>query len=446
VLAGLFFVQGDIPAAAFAFGTGPEVSIFGHPMSSMSMTYIGAVKNIAFTPVAALFGVTIESVRYFTIALSAATMLATYIFARRLFRDAAAAVAVALLAFDPSFVFYSRVDFGPVVVMLLLKTLAAWQLLRWYETGRHSSLAIGAFLLGLGLYDKANFAWVIAAFVVAAAILGGRRLRARLTRRAVLVAAVAFLVGCLPLLIYNAGSGFGTLAGYDALSERAGSFPFQVAHRVAVLGDLLDGSAVSEVLELPFPHRFLVLPLIFGIAAGVIALPAVRRRLDARALRAGSFIVVSLAVTLLLAAATSVGFKGHHVLTTYPLPHLALALVIVQMARVVARHVRDGRRVAVFASTAGVLAVIPVALSALTRTGMLDALQESGGRAEWSDRIVLLDEYLTREHEGPAGHDDRLGHRQQSARSLGRADGAHGGLVRLRGGCNHGSTGLHVRS
>jgi len=323
-------------------------------MSSMSMTYIGAVKNIAFTPVAALFGVTIESVRYFTIALSAATMLATYIFARRLFR-AAAAVAVALLAFDPSFVFYSRVDFGPVVVMLLLKTLAAWQLLRWYETGRHSSLAIGAFLLGLGLYDKANFAWVIAAFVVAAAILGGRRLRARLTRRAVLVAAVAFLVGCLPLLIYNAGSGFGTLAGYDALSERAGSFPFQVAHRVAVLGDLLDGSAVSEVLELPFPHRFLVLPLIFGIAAGVIALPAVRRRLDARALRAGSFIVVSLAVTLLLAAATSVGFKGHHVLTTYPLPHLALALVIVQMARVVARHVRDGRRVAVFASTAGVL-------------------------------------------------------------------------------------------
>jgi len=31
---------------------------------------------------------------------------------------------------------------------------------------------------------------------------------------------------------------------------------------------------------------------------------------------------------------------------------------------------------------------------------MLDALQESGGRAEWSDRIVLLDEYLTREHEG----------------------------------------------
>src|ERR1051326_4169824 len=128
----------------------------------MALGYIGAVKTIAFIPVAALFGITPESVRVFTITIAALSLVFTYLFARRLFRSAwVAATGTVLLATDPSFVFYSRVDFGPSVFMFLFKALGLWLLLDWWRTGRGRSLLLGAFVFGLGVYDKANFLWVV---------------------------------------------------------------------------------------------------------------------------------------------------------------------------------------------------------------------------------------------------------------------------------------------
>ncbi|TML12880.1 MAG: hypothetical protein E6G33_12840, partial [Actinobacteria bacterium] len=86
----------------------------------MAHSYIGAVKTVAFVPVAAAFGISPASVRVFTIGVAALSLVFTYLFAWRLFRRATiAAVGIVLLATDPSFVFYSRVDFGPSVFMFL---------------------------------------------------------------------------------------------------------------------------------------------------------------------------------------------------------------------------------------------------------------------------------------------------------------------------------------
>jgi 4-amino-4-deoxy-L-arabinose transferase-like glycosyltransferase len=75
-----------------------------------------------FIPVAAVFGITATSVRLFTVSLATLSLAAYYLFARSLFRrPGVAAIGVFLLAFDPSFIFYSRVDFAPSVLMFVLK-------------------------------------------------------------------------------------------------------------------------------------------------------------------------------------------------------------------------------------------------------------------------------------------------------------------------------------
>src|SRR5207244_1498251 len=112
-----------------AWVPGTEVSIAGHPLPLMAHSYIGAVKTVAFVPVAAGFGITPASVRLFTVSVAALSLVFTYLFASRLFRSSAvAAVAVVLLACDPSFLIYSRVDFGPSVFMFLFKAIGLWQL------------------------------------------------------------------------------------------------------------------------------------------------------------------------------------------------------------------------------------------------------------------------------------------------------------------------------
>ena len=170
-------IDGGVGAA-----TGPDLALGGHALALMTSSYSGQVKTLAFAPVAALFDVSAASVRYFAIAVAALALLATYAFARRLFRsEAIALVAVVILAVDPGMVFYARADQGQTVFMMLAKAVAIWLLLRWWDTRSTWSLALGMFALGVGLYDKFIFIWVIWALALATAVMAGRAVWRRLT-------------------------------------------------------------------------------------------------------------------------------------------------------------------------------------------------------------------------------------------------------------------------
>ena len=396
------FIDGGTPENN-GFGTGPAITVSGHELQSMTMPYVGALKTVLFTPVAAAFDVSATSVRLFSIVLGALALLATYLAAARLFRSQAiAATAALLMAVDTAYVFYSRVDFGPIVLAALLKGVAGWQLLRWWDTSSRRSLVLGAFALGLGLYDKANFSWMIVAIGLGAVIFGGRALLRRVNVRTVLLAGSAFLVGALPLLIYNVSSNLGTVHVYDDLKERVpGGILEQLHQRVDVLTGLLDGHSVSTLLGIPFPHRFVVLPALAVIAAAAVCVQALVRRPLTRELRAGLFCVTAIAVVIVLAALTRPGFKGHHLLSAYPFVQLAVALVIVQVARFAGSRARPPLRRRVTLATGVALVAVPVVLAIVTTGGMLQALRDSGGRGVWSSRIYDLDRLLTRDPSAP---------------------------------------------
>jgi hypothetical protein len=393
----LNFAKGPLASDA-VFGYGPDLRLGEHVMPVMLFRYFGSLKSIAFTPVAALADMTPESVRYFTIGVAALGLIATFAWVARLFQDhVVAAVALVLLAVDPAYVFFGRVDTGPTAIALLLKALAGWLLLRWWDEGDTRSLAIGSFALGLGVYDKANFGWVLVAYGVAALAIAGRRLWQRLDGLTIAIAAGAFLVGSLPLVVYNLWSPLATIRGPGGpLPERSGWFLSQLVNRFDTLTGLLDGSAIGDLVGVDLPRSYGVLPFVFLLAALAICMQLALAGLSSRRRRAAAFVLVAAATTLVLLAGTRTSFRSWHVLLVYPLPHVMLAYVIVTGGRWVRSRQRASTR-AVAAAATVLLTAACAAPAAVTTAGMLDALQDSSG--VWSDRIYSLERYLDR---GPA--------------------------------------------
>jgi 4-amino-4-deoxy-L-arabinose transferase-like glycosyltransferase len=386
-----------VPSAAFVEGgfssavDGHDwINIHGHAVPLMTMDYIGAVKTIAFAPIVAVFGMSITSIRVFQIAVAAVALLLTYLFAKRLFRSRiAGAFAAVLLAADPSYVFFTRTDLGPVDFMFLAKALSLVLLLDWWRTGRLRSLVAGALTLGIGTYDKADFIWIDAAIVVAALAVNSRGLMRRLDVRTAASAISAFLLGAAPLIQYNLRwpmPTFSAAGGYAGAGEPPGHLGARVSERTQMLANLLDGRVVGGWLGGGIsPPR--VMSVLTCVALGVLVVLVARR--DTRpSVRPLAFVALAGVLVLAAAVVTRGGFAAHHVILVYPFPHLLVAGAAVRVAALIAR-----RSLAIPAATA--LMVAPISLGILTTERTYAALERTGGPPNWSSAIYSLERELS---------------------------------------------------
>jgi hypothetical protein len=373
-----------------------RVQLFGRTIALMTMDYMGAVKQFAFLPVAALAGVTPESIRIFSIGIGALSLLATFAFVRRLYGSLMAVLTVVLLATDPSMIFYARVDYGPTVFMLLFKAVALWQCARWWQTGSLVSLLLGSLALGLGVYDKTNFLWAAGAIVLSTALISFRGLARRLSARMVLVAAGGFAVGSLPLIWFNLTWPPRTLQALlgPAMQDPVGGSPLtQIWHRLGLLLALLDGRQVEQWLGEGQPLRP-VTPIMLGIAVVIIltlaAAPATRARVGP-----AMFALLCGLLILLAAAMTRGGFAPHHVIIAYPFPHVVIAAAMGHLVPMLLAGQGTVRRaLAVTALALGVL--LPTGSSIIAYSTIMQHLEFHGGRRNWSDAIYRLHEVVGR--------------------------------------------------
>ncbi len=400
VVPSLAFVKGGL-ASTVAEIPKTQVWILGHPLPLMAQPYNGGLKTILFIPVAALFGITAASVRYFTIAVAGASLFVYYLFARRLFvHPAVGGIAVVLLAFDPSFVFFSRVDYGPSVVMFLCKAIALWQLAAWWQTERMRHLLIGSFAFGLGVYDKTNFLWIVAATLFAAAIVRPRELLARLDRTRVAAALGAFLLGSLPLVIYNISWPPRTLAPIRAGTTHLkygnyhGNFFAQLFERGRELARLLDGESASHFFGYDVFPRVPLLPVYLALAALAVMVLYLRRVSRPRT-RPAMFVLLSCVGILVAAALTPGGDKPHHLLLAYPFPQLLVAAAAVEGLFLMKLRARS-QRIRVLLVTLLACAIgIPPAVGGLQVRHIQKRFEATGGgRGNLSDAIYRLDDYL----------------------------------------------------
>ncbi|HET8645874.1 MAG TPA: glycosyltransferase family 39 protein, partial [Vicinamibacteria bacterium] len=138
--------------------------------------YLGALKAYLFMPILAALSPGPAVIRVPSVLLAAAALLGFWLFARRTGGRAAALLVLGLIALCPSYTFAARVDWGPTVLMQVLKAAALLALYRLVEERRPRQLWALAAIAALGLYDKLNFVWVINALGLAAVAAHAARL------------------------------------------------------------------------------------------------------------------------------------------------------------------------------------------------------------------------------------------------------------------------------
>ena len=137
---------------------------FGVPLQISP--YVGAEKAWIYPPIFALFGVSALSIRLPAILISCGTLVLGYSLVRRILSPGWALAFSIACAVHPAFIFLTKVDWGPQVIMLFLKALCLVLCFRWLDgTTRTCWSILGLWVLGF--LDKFNFVWFVIALVIA---------------------------------------------------------------------------------------------------------------------------------------------------------------------------------------------------------------------------------------------------------------------------------------
>jgi hypothetical protein len=221
-----------------------------HHVPLMLMSYMGALKAWFYL---ALFNLVMPgpvSLRTPTVLVGAVAILLFFLLIDRTVGRRAAWIGALLLATDSMFVILEAIDYGPNALHFVLKLGGMLLLVRFHRDGSAWALASGFFLFGLGLWDKAIFAWVLIGIGIATAAVFPKAVWSALTIRNVAIAVMSLIVGALPMVIYNVARPLDTLKSNAHLARGP------IAHKAVILERTLNGAVLFGFftsLE-PSPH------------------------------------------------------------------------------------------------------------------------------------------------------------------------------------------------
>ncbi len=392
------------PVTAFR---GSGLTVGGTLFPLMTQDYIGAINLYAAIPFIAVFGSTPAALRFMAVLFGAATLVFTALLAARLTGQRwPGALAALLLAVDPTFIFWNRQGVFVTAVTATIGVAAAYCLTRRLQNGSMGWSMAGAFLLGLGLYAKFLFLWLIFALAGAIILLNLPKLikhRGRLLGLArahlfleVIRGGLAFVVGCWPLLVYNLQTG-GTLlnitqnasTSYYGVNNLA--FAANLLERCQQFITLLNGGHLwylGQVWANP------VAPIVFGLGALGIIILATRKQSNKPTIAPGYFAPAKVALFPLLVIAlmilASIGTVSAlwitHFAVLMPWPALAVATG--------SWYLLAHRPRPIGVAAVGLAVALLAASSLLAVINYHRALSESGGLSAHSDAVYDLSQWL----------------------------------------------------
>jgi hypothetical protein len=300
---------------------------------------------------------------------------------------------------DSTYLLTACFDWGPVALQHLLLVAGLLLLVRFYQVRRWPALFWGFCLLGLGMWDKALAVWMLGGIGVAAAVVFPGRLRAVASGPRLAIAALGFLLGVLPLLVFNVENHWATFVGN--VQRDTSDLPGR-GHMLmeTAKGDGLFGWMFDEQWQTPAPHvpRGVIQTssakisslfghprrhsLFYAFLLAVLLAPLAR----GDALRAILFALIAMAVAWVqMATNANTGGSIHHTILLWPFPQLVVAVSFAAASR---RLKRAG--IPVLAAAATIMIVSGV----LVANEYYFVAYSFGGAPAWSDAIFPLSDYL----------------------------------------------------
>ncbi len=384
------------------------VHVFGQPLPLMFNYYTSFLRTYITLPAFALWGINVATVRGSSTVLAMIALLFFIAFTRRLTgRTGIACVSGILLALDASFIAYTHNDYVAVSLMMALKGAGLWALLRWWQEHEVRWLYLGAFLIGLGITDRASFLWIPLSLVPALLLAYGKasweEVKQRLARnKNWLLGALAFALGAAIFIAFNLatfGGTFSPMAGsFRQTSGGADNLNFfgNLYLRLQMLTEVLNGGYLNHFIagENTYQTRgwhfsgsplSWLAPLAFVYFAATTAMRLFAR---VRVTRSMVFLLAMMTALLFFTCFTPTLHRGHQLLILYPFPHILVAFFIFEILRRQRVIFRFSARV-LEKILAAVLLVIVVAMAKPILAYHL-LLQQTGGRGVWSEAIYEI--------------------------------------------------------
>lgn len=373
------------------------------PVALMIIEYLGALKGWLYIPLFKLWRGSAALARVPMLLIGAASLYCLYLFSRQALGWEAALVALALTATDPTYLFTTRMDWGPVVIQRFCLLAGCSSILLWWKRRRLGSLAAGFFAMGVGIFDKATFLWLIAALALSTAILFPRQLWASIRPKPAAVAAAALWIGAAPFVYYNwkwKGATFRhELDRKEKYAEKLRGFAYMLH------GTVLVGWFTRDMEGPPLPPPDALGRIAYGIAPhepqaqtlmppaivlAVLLLPAVGFHPWGRAML---FALLACLFSLLEMLPIRNAGAIHHLALLLPFPQIFVASGFVGAAQGMKPWLaRRGRLVA-----AGILwlfVVLLVAANLRVVAHYYFRILGYGGGAGWSEAIYSLERSL----------------------------------------------------
>jgi len=308
----------------------------------------------------------------------------------------AAWIGTLLLATDTSYLLLNTADYGPVTLQFVFKLGAMVLLVRFHQNTNKKDLAWAFFLFGLGMWDKALFAWVLFGLGIGTIAVFPRQLRKHLNQANIAVAALSMLAGALPLVIYNIARPLETLRsnahiGQTALLQKADILE-KTMDGYVMFGFLTAGEPGQQPGEprhwyqsLSFavtrwtgrPHRNAML---VAAIASVLSLAFLWKRLWKSPARKPILfgLIVCAGTWLLMVLTAGAGAAAHHTILLWPFQLLPIAAVLARIPAVPA---------------ALVTALLCGSNLAVTNQYYADLIR-NGPTVRWTDAMDPLQRYL----------------------------------------------------
>lgn len=401
----------------------------------MTQDYIGALNTYLALPFIAILGPTPAALRVMSILVGLVTLGLTYLLAAQLSGQRwPGLAAAALLAVDPTFIFWNRQGIFVTAITAaigLAATLCWWN--RWQSGGKRWSAA-GAFCLGLGLYAKLLFVWLIGALIGALILLNWKPLSSRqglayLRQRLnvsewqteIGLIIVMFLLGCWPLLIYNLQTG-GTFlnVSHNVATSYYGvnnlAFGPNLLERLGQFWVLLSGShlwylgtTISNPLSLLVFGTALFLTLFWALATLLKKSPTENaseyvQNVAAVKIALFPFVVIGLVIVASIGTVSALWITHFAVLMPWPAIAIALSGWLVlsvrcQVSSATPHALRTTHHVSRYILMVVLGLVLTTNLSSTIRYHA--ALSVSGGLSAHSDAVYDMSEWLNSHAAGP---------------------------------------------
>ena len=374
--------------------TGMWVKVWHSHFLFMLMSYLGTVKTWIMAPVLRVFGTSVWAIREPALIAGAASIWLFYLLLRRTNGARAAVLGAWLLAADSIYLLTTCFDWGPTALQHLLEIGAMTALVYFYQERRERMLALGFFLFGLVLWDKALAAWMLSGIGIAVLLMIPRKILSLFSRRRVGIALASFVLGALPLLLFNTQNHWETFRGNFKrdFSDLPGKSRMLMN---TVGGQGLFGYMTSEDQDTPKPHppgglpqwisdlaghpryNLMVYALVLAILLAALARGAALRTIAASA-------IAMIIAWIQMAITAGAGGSVHHTVLLWPLP---MAIVAVSFAAASRRLGRAG-----LPALAAAALVLIVAHVLVTNEYYVQLTRNGAGSVSWSEAIFPLNE------------------------------------------------------